>query len=87
MATTLKSQFGLDIAKQIAQHISAVWGEFDARAFCAEVAQGYEELALMPRARRVAEVLAHYLPRRIQRRWRLFWRRFRWLNPRPRRRG
>ncbi|QKJ68129.1 DNA alkylation repair protein [Deefgea piscis] len=62
MATTLKSQFGLDIAKQIAQHISAVWGEFDARAFCAEVAQGYEELALMPRARRVAEVLAHYLP-------------------------
>ncbi len=62
MAEPLKHKYGLSVPSQIAQRITAVHGAFDGEAFCQDVAAGYEQLELMPRAHRMADMLARYLP-------------------------
>ncbi len=62
MATTLKSQYGLDVARWLAARVRAVLPAFDVARFERTVARGYAALSLTDRGRRMADVLAELLP-------------------------
>lgn len=62
MAEPLKKQFGPEVVRRISDMISAVYSEFPAGQFFAEVIDGYEELELMQRGRKIARVLKACLP-------------------------
>lgn len=66
MADALKDQFGSRVPTRIADMLAAaapIAGiEFDRDRFVAECLDGYDELELTPRARRIADVLAAHLP-------------------------
>ncbi|MBC8087253.1 MAG: DNA alkylation repair protein [Phycisphaerae bacterium] len=62
MAEPLKNQFGADIPRRIAAQIATVTKQFDHAAFLRDTLDGYDELELMPRARRIARTLRAHLP-------------------------
>ncbi|HEX6233403.1 MAG TPA: DNA alkylation repair protein [Jiangellaceae bacterium] len=62
MAEPLKNSFGADVPQRIAAMIKAVYPGFPAGDFVEYSLAGYEELELTPRARRIADALARYLP-------------------------
>jgi len=62
MAEALKNQYGPKIPHTIASMISAVYPEFLATRFLQTVLNGYEDLELMQRARKIATGLRDYLP-------------------------
>jgi 3-methyladenine DNA glycosylase AlkC len=62
MAEPLVNQYGADVPKSIARMITAVHPAFDARKFVADALKGYDELALMPRGKHIAQALQRHLP-------------------------
>lgn len=62
MAEPLVNQYGADVPKAIARMITAVHPKFDARKFVADALKGYDELALMPRGKHIAQALHRHLP-------------------------
>lgn len=62
MAEPLKNAFGPDVPARIARMISAVAPDFDDRRFLALALDGFDDLELTPRARRISDALAQTLP-------------------------
>lgn len=62
VAEPLKNSFGPDIPGRIAAMIEAVHPGFPSAEFVAYTLKGYGELELTPRARKIAQALARYLP-------------------------
>jgi 3-methyladenine DNA glycosylase AlkC len=62
MAEPLKNRFGAEVPNKIARMIAGVMPEFKINAFVQEVLDGYDELELMPRARKISQGLKIYLP-------------------------
>lgn len=62
MGEPLKNSFGPDIPRRIAAMIEAVHPGFPSAAFVTHALDGYDELELTPRARRISQALARYLP-------------------------
>ncbi len=62
MAEPLKNQFGPDIPVLAAEAIGAQCSDFPADDFVAFCLDGYEDLELTPRARRIADGMAQFLP-------------------------
>lgn len=62
MAEPLKNSFGADVPRTIARTIAAVSPRFNEKAFVQSVLEGYDDLALMPRAWKIAHALRRYLP-------------------------
>ena len=62
MAEPLKNSFGHEIPRYVAAMISSVDPTFPTDHFVDECLEGYGDLELMPRARRVSDVLATTLP-------------------------
>jgi 3-methyladenine DNA glycosylase AlkC len=66
MAQPMKDQFGPEVPAWIGQRLSPIAADlqvaFDPDAFQRECLDGFDDLALMARARRIAAVLAHHLP-------------------------
>ena len=62
MAEPLKNSFGPDIPGLIADMVEAAYRDFARDRFVADCLDGYDELELTPRARRVADGLADHLP-------------------------
>lgn len=62
MAEPLKNSFGHEIPDRIAVAISNVDSAFDGPAFIAFCLEGYDDLELTPRARRISDGLARLLP-------------------------
>ena len=67
MAEALKDSFGPDVPERIAAMLVAADPAFPASAFVADALEGYDELELTPRARRIADVLTTYLPDDLER--------------------
>lgn len=65
MADALKDQYGLDVARRLADRVRRVHPQFDARRFERDVARGFDALSLTERARRMAQVLETALPREV----------------------
>lgn len=64
MAEPLRAQYGPEIPRRIAAMLERVHPLFPSRAFVAQALRGYEDLALLPRARHVARALGDHLPAR-----------------------
>ncbi len=62
MAEPLVNQYGADVPKAIARMIEAVHPAFQSRKFVADALKGYDELALMPRGKHIAQALQRHLP-------------------------
>ena len=62
MAEPLKHSFGADVPRTIARMITAVYPRFDRKAFVRSVLDGYDELELMPRGRKIAQELRRFMP-------------------------
>jgi 3-methyladenine DNA glycosylase AlkC len=62
MAEPLKNSFGPEIPVRIAAMVEAVHPAFASAEFVADCLDGYDALDLMPRARRISQVLARFLP-------------------------
>lgn len=62
MAEPLKNSFGPDVPVRIGDMVVSVWSGFDVDAFTADALDGYENLELTARARRISEALATHLP-------------------------
>ncbi len=62
MAQALKDSFGAAVPCWIGERLSGTCPGFDPGAFAAECLVGYEDLGLMARAGRIAEVLTRHLP-------------------------
>ncbi len=62
MAEPLKNHFGPDVPGLLAEAITAVHPSFPADEFTTFCVDGYDDLELTPRARRIAEGFARYLP-------------------------
>lgn len=62
MAGTLKSQYGEEIPRRVAEMLRAVYPAFDRRRFLRIALEGYEALELMPRARQISTALQEVLP-------------------------
>jgi 3-methyladenine DNA glycosylase AlkC len=62
MAEPLKHSFGGDVPARIGAMIEAVHPDFPTGAFVANCLDGYDELELTPRARKISDGLARYLP-------------------------
>ena len=62
MVEPLKNQFGVDIPGKITKMILPVYPEFDSDVFIRDTLKGYDELELMPRARKVSGTLRLHLP-------------------------
>jgi 3-methyladenine DNA glycosylase AlkC len=58
----LKDSFGPDVPRRLGQMLAAVHDGFPADAFVADALEGYDELELTPRARRIAAALSRHLP-------------------------
>lgn len=62
MAEPLKHLLHAGVPPQIAAMLHSAWPAFDRAAFVADVAPGYEALALMARGQRIAQALRRHLP-------------------------
>lgn len=62
MAEPLKNSFGPDIPVRIADMVETAYPQLRRQGFIGECLVEYEALELTPRARRIADVLANYLP-------------------------
>jgi 3-methyladenine DNA glycosylase AlkC len=62
MADSLKSKYGPEIPRRIAEMIARVHPVFPTRAFVEQALRGYEDLELLPRARHIARALGDHLP-------------------------
>lgn len=62
MAEPLKNQFGAEVPRAIAIMIKAVHPPFDSVAFIADALDGYDDLELMPRGKKIAQALQRHLP-------------------------
>ena len=62
MAEPLINHFGIEIPQKIAAMIEKVYPEFDSAGFVKEVAKEFDELNLMQRGARIADVLQPFLP-------------------------
>ncbi len=62
MGEPLKNHFGIDIPVRIADMILSVYPSFNSDAFIAHAQNGYEELELKDRGRKLALSLGEYLP-------------------------
>ena len=62
MAEPHKNSFDADVPRTIARTIAAVSPRFNEKAFVQSVLEGYDDLALMPRAWKIAHALRRYLP-------------------------
>lgn len=62
MAEPLKNQLGPDTPRHIARMVTAVSPAFPAEAFIHDALEGYEQLNLMQRGRKIALSLRRYLP-------------------------
>ncbi|MFT4937725.1 MAG: 3-methyladenine DNA glycosylase AlkC [Paraglaciecola sp.] len=62
MAEPLKNQYGAEVPHKIARMVAGVMPEFDINAFVRDVLEGYEELELMRRARKISQGLKIHLP-------------------------
>jgi 3-methyladenine DNA glycosylase AlkC len=62
MAEPLIAQYGPDVPAAIARMVQAVAPRFDAAAFLSDALRGYNDLALMPRGRHIAQALRAHLP-------------------------
>jgi len=62
MGEPLKNHFGPDIPVRLASMIKGVYSAFDSDGFVAHALEGYEELELKDRGRKLAESLSAYLP-------------------------
>ena len=62
MAEPLKNSFGPDVARLVADMMSAVYGEFDRVTFLSIALDGFEDLELTSRARQISRALAATLP-------------------------
>lgn len=62
MAEPLKNSFGADVPRTIGHMIAAASPRFDEKAFVRSALEGYEDLALMPRAWKIAHALRRFLP-------------------------
>ena len=58
----LKNHFGAGIPARIAEMISGVFPGFDREAFVGACLDGYHELELVPRGRKISTTLRDYLP-------------------------
>ncbi len=58
----LKNHFGAGIPARIAEMISGVFPGFDREAFVGACLDGYHELELVPRGRKISKTLRDYLP-------------------------
>ncbi|MGB3674313.1 MAG: hypothetical protein WA988_07735 [Candidatus Nanopelagicales bacterium] len=61
-APLLKDSFGPTVPIRIAEMVAAVAPDFDSTGFCAATLDGYDDLELMARSRKIADELAVYLP-------------------------
>ncbi len=62
MAEPLKDSFGPPVVDSVAEMIAAVHPGFDVDGFVAHCLDGFDELELTPRARRIADGLGRFLP-------------------------
>jgi 3-methyladenine DNA glycosylase AlkC len=62
MADSLKSKYGPEVPRRIAEMIARVHPVFPTRAFVEQALRGYEDLELLPRARHIARALGDHLP-------------------------
>ncbi len=62
MAEPLKNLFGPEMVHRIAAAVAQVYDDFDVDGFTATALDGFEDLELTPRCRRIAAALAEYLP-------------------------
>jgi hypothetical protein len=60
MAEPLKNSFGADVPRTIARTIAVVSLRFNEKAFVQSVLEGYDDLALMPRAWKIAHALRRF---------------------------
>jgi 3-methyladenine DNA glycosylase AlkC len=67
MAEALKESFGRDVPERIAEMLTRADPTFRSAAFVTDALEGYDELELTPRARRIADVLRTYLPDDVER--------------------
>ena len=62
MAELLKNKYTIEVAEKISKMICEVHLEFDSEGFVSHVYQGYEQLELMERGRKIAAALKLFLP-------------------------
>ncbi|MEP1445475.1 MAG: DNA alkylation repair protein [Paraglaciecola sp.] len=62
MAELLKDKYPVEVAEKISKMICEVHPTFDSVGFVGQVRQGYEQLELMARARKIAVALTAFLP-------------------------
>jgi 3-methyladenine DNA glycosylase AlkC len=62
LAEPLKNKFGISVATNIAHMLQHVEPHFDSHGFVEHVQQGYDNLELMDRARKIAAALKIFLP-------------------------
>jgi len=62
MAEPLKNSFGPDVAIRVADTMETVFRDFDRASFIDVALEGFEELELTDRAKRIAKSLAVVLP-------------------------
>lgn len=66
MAELLKDKYPVEVAEKISKMIGEVYPAFDSVGFIGQVSQGYEQLELMARARKIAVALTAFLPADFQ---------------------
>lgn len=66
MAELLKDKYPVEVAEKISKMIGEVHPAFDSVGFIGQVSQGYEQLELMARARKIAFALTAFLPADFQ---------------------
>jgi len=62
LAELLKNKYGIDVAEKISQMINETHSTFDSEGFISHVDNGYEQLELMDRGRKIAAALKVFLP-------------------------
>ena len=61
MAEPMKNSFGPEVPRAIAEQLAAV-SDFDVEAFVDDCLRGFDDLELMDRARRIADVMGNHMP-------------------------
>ena len=62
MAEPMKNSFGPQVPRTIGEQLAGVTDDFDVEAFVEECLRGFDDLELMDRARRIADVMGDHLP-------------------------
>lgn len=62
MAAALKDQYGPDVPRTIGDMVQAVYPVFKHATFLDDALRGYDDLALMPPGKHIAQVLQQHLP-------------------------